>query len=58
MFPWRNTFLLKDVELKLIFHVSVTAKMEALQELQFSPEVSHGLCYCTHRTYNDTLFCI
>jgi len=32
----------KDVELKYIFHIFVTTKMEALQQLQFSAAVSDG----------------
>jgi hypothetical protein len=36
--------LLKDDEFKFICHVSSTAKMEALQQLQFIPAVNDGTC--------------
>ena len=49
----------KDFEFKFIYHVSVTAKMEALQELQFSPAVSDGFCYWMYSTYSGIfLLCI
>jgi len=49
-------FLKKDVDLAFICHFSVTAKMEALQQLQFSPAVSDGSCYRMHGTYGGGIF--
>jgi len=37
--------ILKNIELKFSSHVSSTAKMEVLQELQISTAVSAGSCY-------------
>jgi len=34
-----------NVELKFLCHVSATAKVEALQQLQFIAAVSDGTCY-------------
>jgi hypothetical protein len=49
-------FLKKDVDLAFICHFSVTAKMEALQQLQFSPAVSDGSFYRMHGTYGGGIF--